>query len=111
MTCDVIKEVCIYQGDALHIGFSRLDGGSLVGWTCYMQVRSEAARTLTGIDRAITDTNIEGTEFIDTLTPAETSLLSEGRYIVAAEVINPTTNEGGEVRIRVDVKQQWVIRD
>ena len=110
MSCDVIKEVCIYKGDALHVGWKRADGGNLTGWTCYQQLRAEGARTLTTVDREIVVKNGEGTEFIDTLTPFETGLLRAGNYILAAELINPTTNEGGEVRLRLIVKEQWVVR-
>ena len=96
----------VIQGDSLDFGFKFDDSRSLSGYTCRLQVR-DSSDVITGIDRAITTTNTDGTIFIGRLTPAETNALAVAEYTMSGQLLNGATNESLELPITLTITKQY----
>ncbi len=110
MSCNIISEKCIKQGESIEYSWS-IDGGvALTNWTCYVQVRYESSGQLTAIDLPVTTKNLANTAFILNLTKDDTGALTPGKYIVGAEFENSVTEQCAEFIERLVVERQWVIK-
>ena len=106
--CNVLLEDCIRIGENYSTTFGFADDSDLTDWSCTIQLRNKTDVATAIINRVVTDTNGANTRFLINLTPAETSALAEGDYILGMELANATTNENKEGLIELKVIQSWV---
>ena len=96
----------VIQGDSLDVGFKLDDSRDLTDFTCQLQVR-DSDDVITGINRAITDKNTDGTVFTARLTPAETNALAVGVYTLSGQLLNVTTSESLELIATLTITKQY----
>ena len=107
MSCeDSIEFVKVRKGTSLDRGYSLDTGDSVSDWTCQLQVRRVSDDTAI-VDRPITATNVEVTEFQAIVTGAELDT-DDGRYIVAAQLSNASTGEVLESVEGIYITREWV---
>lgn len=100
----------VSRGTSVTRNFGLDGGGVLTNWACKVQLRDAETKELI-IDRTITTTNQANTEFVVTLTGADTTIGDNSKdkdYVLAAELTNSTTSETVEGSCGLTIVPEWV---
>lgn len=94
----------VKQGESFDFFFD-LNGESLTGWTCQVEVKRFKTDSSALVSRAVTAT---GTKFETFLTQTETAAFVVGHHVIIGRLSKTSTDEEDQQEITIHVTGAWL---